>query len=111
MVGPFFIRRRADALIVGEIGGAFIDASTVEIGYAVVDSQSGRGYATAAVVEFATLARDQRADALRVIAHTPLDRAESSRVLAKAGFESRGRVEDEHEGEQITVEEWEFVLR
>lgn len=109
MVGPFFIRRRADALVVGEIGGAFIDASTVEIGYSVVDSQSGRGYATAAVAELATVARSL-AEARRIVAHAPLDRPASSRVLEKAGFENRGEVEDEHEGERLTVVEWELAL-
>ena len=109
MVGPFFIRSCADGLIVGELGGAFIDDSTIEIGYAVVDSMSGRGYATAAVVEILKVAREQPA-ARRVVAHTPPDRPASSRVLAKAGFRSRGQVEDEHEGHKITVEEWEFAL-
>lgn len=109
MVGPFFIRRRADALIVGELGGAFTDESAIEVGYAVVDSLAGRGYATAAVKEFLKVARGQPA-ARRVVAHTPPDRPASSRVLAKAGFRSRGQVEDEHEGQVITVEEWEFAF-
>ena len=110
MVGPFFIRRRADGLVVGEIGGAFVDESTLEIGYAVVDSMSGRGFATGAVEEIVRHARDLPA-AARIVAHTPPDRPASGRVLAKAGFEHRGQVADEHEGESITVDEWEFALR
>lgn len=109
MVGPFFISRRGDALIVGEIGGTFIDNSTIEIGYAVVDSLSGRGYATAAVAEFVKAARGHVA-ARRLVAHTPLDRPASGHVVSKAGFEKRGLVKDEHEGELIDVEEWEFTL-
>jgi len=109
-VGPFFVRRRDDGVIVGEIGGAFIDPSTVEIGYAVVASQAGRGYATAAVIAFVANAEHHLAGARRIIAHAPLDRPASSRVLSKAGFANRGQVEDEHEGESLAVEEWELVL-
>src|SRR5919108_329310 len=48
--GPFFLHRSEDDLVVGEIGGAFVDEEgTIEIGYAVVESQWNRGYATAAV--------------------------------------------------------------
>ena len=48
--GPYFLQRSDDGLVVGEIGGAFVDGEgTIEIGYAVVESQCNRGYATAAV--------------------------------------------------------------
>ena len=48
--GSFFLQRSEDDLVVGEIGGAFIDEEgTLEIGYAVVESQRNRGYATEAV--------------------------------------------------------------
>jgi hypothetical protein len=37
--GPFFLHRAEDDLVVGEIGGAFVDEEgTIEIGYAVVSS-------------------------------------------------------------------------
>ena len=68
--------------MVGEIGGAFVDQEgTLEIGYAVVESQRNRGYATAAVEALVRRAR-KSAQARRVVAHTPLDRPESGRVLA-----------------------------
>ena len=95
--------------MVGNFIFPFIDESSVEIGYAVVDSMSGRGYASGAVKEILRVARDLPA-AARVVAHTPADRPASSRVLEKAGFRHRGEVEDEHEGRTITVNEWEFVL-
>src|SRR5919197_4189743 len=48
--GPFLVHRSEDDLVVGEVGAAFIDeAGTLEVGYAVVESQRNRGYATAAV--------------------------------------------------------------
>ncbi len=34
-LGPFFIHRLKDDLVVGEIGGAFVDDDTIEIGYAI----------------------------------------------------------------------------
>ena len=43
-----FLRRAADDVVVGEIGGRFVGAGTVEIGYPVVPSYWGPGYATGA---------------------------------------------------------------
>ena len=72
--GSFLIHRSEDDLVVGEIGGAFIDeAGTLEIGYAVVGSQRNRGYATAAVEALAAKAREAP-EVRRIVAHTPLDR-------------------------------------
>ena len=59
--------------MVGEIGGAFVDEEgTMEIGYAVVESQWNRGYATAAVQALVTKARED-SDVRRIVAHTPLE--------------------------------------
>src|SRR5215212_10844800 len=57
-LGPFFVHRSEDDLVVGEIGGAFVDEEgTMEIGYAVVESQWNCGYATAAVEALVLKAR------------------------------------------------------
>ena len=38
--GPFLVHRSDDDLVVGEIGGAFVDEQgSIEIGYAIVESQ------------------------------------------------------------------------
>lgn len=47
----------------------------------------------------------------RVVAHTPLSRPESARVVEKAGFTCVGEIEDSHEGETLRVKEWELRLR
>src|SRR5262245_43976362 len=84
--GPFLLCRSEDDLVVGEIGGAFVDEEgTIEIGYAVVASQWNRGYATAAVEALVSKAREAP-DVRRIVAHTPLERPQSARVLEKAGF-------------------------
>jgi ribosomal-protein-alanine N-acetyltransferase len=72
-----------------------------------VESCWGRGHATDAVSALVGLAREVER-LKRIIAHTPLDRPASGRVLAKAGFVSTGEVEDEHEGEIVRVCRWEF---
>jgi len=109
-LGPFFLHRTEDDVVVGEIGGSFIAAGLVEIGYAVVASCWGRGYATEAV-----LALIERARAVpeveRIIGHTPLDRPGSGRVLEKAGFTLVGEEEDEHDGARLRVNRWELALR
>jgi hypothetical protein len=43
-----------------------------------------------------------------VVAHTPLDRPASGRVVEKAGFTPVGEVVDEHEGKAIRAIRWEL---
>jgi RimJ/RimL family protein N-acetyltransferase len=107
-LGPFFIHRTEDGVVVGEIGGAFTGPGQVEIGYAIVTSCWGRGYATAAVRSFVERARAVPGVA-RFVGHTPLDRPASGRVLEKAGFRVAAEIDDEHEGVQIRVVEWELT--
>jgi RimJ/RimL family protein N-acetyltransferase len=109
-LGPFFIHRVEDDVVVGEIGAAFVEPETVEIGYAIVPSVWGRGHATDAVRAMVALARQDAAIA-RVVAHTPLDRPASGRVVEKAGFVPAGEVIDEHDGEAIRVIRWELEVR
>jgi RimJ/RimL family protein N-acetyltransferase len=108
-LGPFFLHRAEDDVVVGEIGGGFTSPGTLEVGYAVVASCWGRGYATAAVRAFV-----DRAQALpgveRIVGHTPLDRPASGRVLEKAGFACLGQEQDEHEGAPLRVKRWELRL-
>jgi RimJ/RimL family protein N-acetyltransferase len=108
-LGPFFLHRRDDDVVVGEIGGAFVAAGVVEIGYAVVRSCWGRGYATAAVRALVERAREVPG-VDRIIGHTPLDRPASGRVLEKAGFAYAGEEQDEHEGAAIQVKRWELPV-
>lgn len=111
-LGPFFIHRAADDVVVGEIGGASLlgeEELTFEIGYAIVAPLWGHGFATAAVEALVRLARE-RSDVEALLAHTPLDRPASGRVLEKAGFVATGQVDDEHEGVVLRVNRWELAL-
>jgi RimJ/RimL family protein N-acetyltransferase len=109
-LGPFFLHRAEDDVVVGEIGGGPVEPGTVEIGYAVVASCWGRGFATEAVRAFVDLARE-RPQVVRLRGHTPLDRPASGRVLEKTGFTRLGEVDDEHEGVRLRVYRWELALR
>ena len=109
--GPYFIHRREDDVVVGEIGGAFVDEEgTIEIGYAVVESQQNRGYATAAVEALVSKARE--APEVRcIVAHSPLERPESGRVLEKAGFAMVREMDDTDEaGNAVRVKEWQLAV-
>jgi RimJ/RimL family protein N-acetyltransferase len=105
-LGPYFIQRTDDGVVVGEIGGSPIGPGTILIGYAIVPSCWGRGHATAAVLALVELAR-KLPEAERLVAHTPLERPASARVLEKAGFAFGGELDDEHEGRPIRVKRWE----
>ena len=109
--GPYFVCRSEDGLLVGEIGGAFVDHDgTIEIGYAIVESNQNRGYATAAVEALVGKAREAQS-VRRIVAHTPLDRPESGRVLEKAGFAPERETDDADEaGNVIRVKEWGLSL-
>ena len=109
--GPFFLHRSDDDLVVGEIGGAFVDEQgSIEIGYAVVESQWNRGYATAAIEALVTKAR-AASEVRRIVAHTPLERPQSGRVLEKAGFAMVREMDDADEaGNVLRVKEWELAV-
>jgi RimJ/RimL family protein N-acetyltransferase len=96
-------------VVVGEIGGGFVGPGLVEIGYAVVPSCWGRGHATEAVRALVERARAVP-QVERIVAHTPLDRPASGRVLEKAGFAFVREEDDEHEGVALRVKRWELAL-
>jgi len=110
-LGPFFVHRSEDELVVGEIGGAVVDEEgTIEIGYAVVESQWNRGYATAAVEALVTKAR-VAPEVRRIVAHTPLERPESGRVVEKARFALVREMDDaDQAGNVVRVKEWELTV-
>jgi GNAT acetyltransferase-like protein len=108
-LGPFFVHRVADDVAVGEIGGGFVAPGVAEIGYAIATSCHGRGYATDAVRLLVDVGRSL-GTIERLIAHTPLERPASGRVVAKAGFRAVGEVDDDHEGVTIRVMRWELAL-
>jgi RimJ/RimL family protein N-acetyltransferase len=109
--GPYFLHRRYDDVVVGEIGGAFVDREgTIEIGYAVVESEWNRGHATAAVEALVRKALDA-SHVRRIVAHTPLERPGSARVLEKAGFGMVREIDDtDEEGNVVRVKEWELAV-
>jgi len=109
--GPFLVHRSDDDVVVGEIGGAFVDEQgSIEIGYAVVESQRIRGYATAAIEALVAKAR-AAPEVRRVLAHTPLERPQSGRVLEKAGFSMVRETDDADEaGNVLRVKEWELLV-
>ena len=109
--GPFLVHRSDDDVVVGEIGGAFVDEQgSIEIGYAIVESQRNRGCATAAI-EALKVKAHAAADVRRILAHTPLDRPQSGRVLEKAGFSIVRETDDADEaGNVLRVKEWELFL-
>jgi RimJ/RimL family protein N-acetyltransferase len=107
----YFVHRLEDDVVVGEIGAAFVDdEGTIEIGYAVVESQRNRGYATAAVEALVAEAREA-SEVRRIVAHAPLERPESGRVLEKAGFAMVREMDDTDEAGTVRrVKEWELAL-
>jgi RimJ/RimL family protein N-acetyltransferase len=107
----YFVHRLEDDVVVGEIGAALVDKEgTVEIGYAVVESQQNRGYATAAVEALVAKLRDA-SEVRRFVAHAPLERPESGRVVEKAGFAMVREMDDTDEvGNVLRVKEWELAV-
>jgi ribosomal-protein-alanine N-acetyltransferase len=107
----YFVRCLEGDVVIGEIGAAFVDGDgTLEIGYAVVESRQNRGYATAAV-EALVAKLGTAPDVRRFVAHAPLTRPESGRVLEKAGFAIVGEMDDaDEEGNVMRVNEWELAV-
>ncbi|MBV8994832.1 MAG: GNAT family N-acetyltransferase [Pseudonocardiales bacterium] len=101
--GPYFMIRKADRMIVGEIGCSFDDErGTGKVGYTVVEPCWGRGYATEALR--ALLAHVLAApDMRRVVAETMVEHIASRRVMEKAGMTYCGRRLDDEYGEPVDL--------
>jgi RimJ/RimL family protein N-acetyltransferase len=96
-LGPFghrLIVERESGLVVGSLGLFWPPSDgAVELGYGVVVSRRGRGYAseaTRALVEHAYTAPEVK----QVVAHVEPANPASVRVLAKAGFTAAGPGEE-----------------
>jgi [ribosomal protein S5]-alanine N-acetyltransferase len=98
---PYFMVRKADDAVVGEIG-ANLSGATAQVGYTVVEPSWGQGYATEALrALLAHLLADPRID--RVVAETLAGHAASRRVMEKAGMRLHGRRVGEVDGEQAEL--------
>ena len=107
--GPFFVVLEGDGVTIGEIG-AFLDpdAGTAQVGYSIVRSCWGRGYATEALrALIAELLR--RDDVRRVIAETMVDHVASRRVMEKAGMRLCGQRSGVEAGEPVELVTYEIV--
>jgi len=92
--GHWQVLERSSGLVIGGIGFlAPPESGTVEIGYGIVPSRRGRGYATEAVVAIVAGVSGEAA-ITAVTAATDHDNLASQRVLEKAGFRCVGRGAD-----------------
>ena len=67
-------------------------------------------YATAAVEALVSKAREA-SEVRRIVAHAPLERPQSGRVLEKAGFAMVREMDDADEaGNVVRVEEWQLAV-
>lgn len=84
--GPLQIRRIEDGAAVGGVGckGMPSDDGRVEIGYGLVPSARGHGYATEAVLGLLEWLRDE--GVREVVAECEIENVASSAVLNRCGF-------------------------
>lgn len=101
--GPYFMVRKADGAVVGEIGCSVEDSSdTGYVGYTVVRPCWGHGYATEALR--ALLAHVLAEPAIRrVVAETMVGHTASRRVMEKAGMQHCGHRVDVEDGESVDL--------
>ncbi len=87
--GYYQIRRQSDGLAVGGVGfKGPPDGGVVEIGYGLVPSARGQGYATEALAGLVQVAVSLGVTTIR--ADTDLDNVASQRTLERAGFRKVG---------------------
>jgi RimJ/RimL family protein N-acetyltransferase len=105
--GPYFIVRKADGAVVGEIGCSVEDASdTGYIGYTVVQPCWGQGYATEALR--ALLAHVLAEPGIRrVVAETMVGHTASRRVMEKVGMRHCGARVDIEDGVPVELVSYE----
>lgn len=100
---PYFMVRKCDGAVVGEIGASTPEApEIVQVGYSVVDPCWGRGYATEALRALLPhlLARP---GVRTVVADTMVDHQASRRVMEKAGMRRHGGRLDEEDGRLVEL--------
>lgn len=85
--GAYEIRRRDDGRAVGGIAfhGPADESGAVTVGYGLIPSTRGRGYAAEALRALLVFARDQGVATVK--GDTDLDNAASQRVMAAAGMQ------------------------
>lgn len=84
--GYYQVRRQSDGLAIGGVGfKAPADGGVVEVGYGLVPSARGPGYAAEAVEHLVQIAAGLGVTTIR--ADTDLDNVASQRTLENAGFD------------------------
>jgi RimJ/RimL family protein N-acetyltransferase len=99
--GPFFMIRKADGAVVGEIGCNLDDASaTGRVGYSLVEPSWGHGYATEALRALLSHVLAEPG-VRRVLAETMVEHTASRRVMEKAGMRYCGQRVGIEDGEKV----------
>jgi RimJ/RimL family protein N-acetyltransferase len=108
--GPsFFIVRKADDAVVGEIGyNLDASSSTAQVGYSLVQPCWGRGYATEALRALLAYLRAE-VGVRRVVAETLVGHTASRRVMEKAGMRHCGDRVGEEDGETVELVVYELA--
>jgi RimJ/RimL family protein N-acetyltransferase len=91
----FFIIEKRDGPKIGHIGGWKRGRICVEIGFALVPSERGKGYGTEAIqmmVDYLFLEKD----VVRIQAPTETKNKPSQKALEKVGFASEGTMRRSH---------------
>jgi RimJ/RimL family protein N-acetyltransferase len=98
--GYYRLTRLSDGQAIGGVGfKGQPDAGCVEIGYGLVPSARGNGYATEAVLALLPFVADHGVS--KVIADTALDNIASQRTLIRAGFNLVGSDAELHHYEVV----------
>lgn len=101
--GPFFMSRKADNAVVGEIGCSLDDGCTIgKVGYTVVEPSWGQGYATEALRALLNQVLAEPGVS-RAIAETMVEHSASRRVMEKAGMRYCGRRVDNDDGKSVEL--------
>jgi RimJ/RimL family protein N-acetyltransferase len=109
--GPYFMIRKADRMIVGEIGCSIGGAGgTGKVGYTVVEPCWGQGYATEALRALLGYVLAEP-DMHRVVAETMVDNIASRRVMEKAGMTYCSQHLDDEYGELVNLVVYEALAR
>jgi RimJ/RimL family protein N-acetyltransferase len=96
-LGAFYVLVAEDGAVLGRFNLYEIKDGTAELGYRVAQRVTGRGVATAAVLELCRLAAPRHG--LRTLtAATSRDNVASQKVLANAGFVPVGPADPAHLG-------------
>ncbi|GGK42411.1 ribosomal-protein-serine acetyltransferase [Deinococcus malanensis] len=105
----FAVATRDSGALIGDIGWRSFEVRHAEVGFSIMSSMHGKGYAREAVAALLTFAF-QRLKVHRVVANTDPRNLPSARLLRRLGFRHEGRALESYFDGSVWLDDDQYAL-